>query len=193
MTLPLKTIQARRKLIVIILLTTAVAGAVLRHFATLGSTARDVGTLMLLLWVPIIGNILGWLFAKVWRRRVAAKAAKLAATTPVTATFAAASAFQPHAQVELTLRPARLPAEDTPIPVGEHRCALVIDDKGYSARWFVYGAAPPLRRGTARALQVEFLTPAVALPHFQPGASFRMLVGDAFVGDGRVLGAADRA
>ena len=63
----------------------------------------------------------------------------------------------------------------------------MIDDKGYSARWFVDGAAAPLRRGQPRALQVEFLAPALALPHFRPGATFRMLVGDAFVGDGRVL------
>jgi len=187
MTLPLEIIQARRKLIVIILLTVAVAGAVLRHFATPGSTARDVGTLMLLLWVPIIGNILGWLFARVWRRRVAAKAARLAAAAPNTPTFGDAAAFQPHARVELTLRPARLPAEDTPIRSGEHRCALVIDDKGYSARWFVEADAPPVRRGKAREMRVEFLTPDLALPHFRPGASFRMMVGDAFVGDGRVL------
>lgn len=193
MTLPLATLQARRKLIVIILLTVAVAGAVLRHYAPTGSTARDVGTLMLLLWVPIIGNVLGWLIARVWRRRAAAKAVRLAAATPVTAAFGPASTFQPHARVEFTLRPARLPAENTPIPAGEHRCALVIDDQGYSARWFVDAAAPPLRRGQPRAMQVEFLTPMLALPQFRPGAAFRMLVDDAFVGDGRVLGDDDGA
>ena len=173
------TIQARRKLIVIILLCVAVAGAFMRHFAAPGSTTRDIGTLMLLLWVPIIGNIIGWLVAKVWRRPVAA-------APSTTSAFVAGSAFHPHALVELTLRAAKVPAEDTPIPEGEHRCALVVDNQGFSARWLV----PPgqaFRRGKAHTLQIEFLTPAVALPRFQRDAAFRMLIGESFVGDGLVL------
>ena len=175
------TIQSRRRLIVIILLSVAVGGAVMRHFATPGSTTRDVGTLMLLLWVPIIGNIIGWLIAKVWRRRQAA-----AASTAATPTFVAGSAFQPQALVELTLRRSQVPCENTPIPAGEQRCALVVDNQGFSARWFV---APDeaFQRGKTQTLHVEFLTPAVALPRFPRDAVFRMLVGESFVGDGRVL------
>ena len=36
-------------------------------------------------------------------------------------------------------------------------------------------------------MPVEFLSPALALPKFQPGTVFRMLVGESFIGDGRVL------
>ncbi|MET0207599.1 MAG: hypothetical protein ABW220_01085 [Burkholderiaceae bacterium] len=186
MTLPLATIQSRRKLIVIILLSVAVAGALIRLFAARGTTLRDVGTLMLLLWVPIIGNILGWLFGKFWRRRMAAKAARLAASMPVVAGFPPGSAFTPHKQVEIKLRAARLPAEDVPIPAGEHRCALVVDNQGYTARWIVPSDAP-FKRDTFYTLPVEFLSPEVALPHFKTETRFRMLVGEAFVGDGRVL------
>jgi len=176
------TIQARRRLIVIILLCVAVGGALLRHFAAPASTARDVGTLLMLLWLPIIGNVVAWLVAKV--RRPAAAAAAAVAVAPTG--FDAAGAFQPHALVELTLRPPELPSDNLPIAEGEHRCALVVDNEGFSARWFV-APGGAFRRGTAQTIQVEFLAPALALPRFPRDAAFRMLVGEFFVGDGRVL------
>lgn len=169
------TIQARRKLIVIILLCVAVGGALLRQFADRGSTLRDVGTLLMLLWLPIIGQVISWLVARV--RRPAA---------PVPDAFAAVGAFAAHLQVTLKFRAPQLPVDDVPVAVGEHRGALVLgSNEGFSARWFV----PPgdaVRLGTAQELQVEFLTPALALPHFPPHTAFRMLVGQTFIGDGRV-------
>ncbi len=59
--LPLTQIQARRRLIVVILLCVALGGAALRQLSAPGSTQRDVGTLLMLLWIPIIGNIIAWL------------------------------------------------------------------------------------------------------------------------------------
>ncbi|VTU17838.1 hypothetical protein SRS16CHR_02111 [Variovorax sp. SRS16] len=168
------TIQSRRKIIVIVLLCLAAAGALVRQFAEPG-TLRNIGTLMMLLWLPVIGNIISWLVARI--RRPAA---------PGAASFEAGAPFQPHALVELTLRTPMLPSEDTPILAGEHRCALVIDNEGFSARWFV-APGETFRRGVAQTLDVEFLAPALALARFQPGAAFRMLVGESFVGDGRVL------
>lgn len=169
------TIQSRRKLIVIILLCVAVGGAVLRQLAAPGSTARDIGTLLMLLWVPIIGNVISWLIARL--RRPAP-----AAPSP----FDERLAFEPQLLVELTLRPPMVPAEDIPVPPGEHRCALVIGNEAFSARWWV-PADRSFRRGTPQALEVEFLAPRLALPRFQPEAGFRMLVGESFIGDGRVL------
>ena len=169
------TIQSRRKLIVIILLCVAVGGAVMRHRAAPGSTARDVGTLLMLLWVPIIGNVITWLIARL--RRPAA---------PAPSPFDARSVFEPQLQVELTLRPPKLPSEDVPVAAGEHRCALVVGNEAFSARWWV-SPDERFRRGAAQALDVEFLAPHLALPKFEPGARFRMLVGDSFIGDGRVL------
>jgi hypothetical protein len=177
------TIQARRRLIVIVLLCVAAGGALLRHFAAPGSTARDVGTLLMLLWLPVIGNVVAWLFAKL--RRPAPTAADPSG-------FEAKGAFHPHALVELTMRAPQLPSEDMPIAEGEHRCALVVDNEGFSARWFV-APGRAFRRGTAQALEVEFLAPALALPRFQRDAAFRMLVGESFVGDGRVLQLLGRA
>ncbi len=170
-------IQSRRKIIVIVLLAFAVLGAVIRHYAVPGTTTRNIGTLLMVLWVPVIGNVVGWLIGK------ARRPAAVPAAPP---DFADGSVFEPHAQVEITLRPAAVPAEDRLVTEGEHRCALVVGNQGFSARWFV-GAGDGFRRGQAKMLQVEFLAPATALPHFAPGTVFRMLVGEAFIGDGQVM------
>ncbi|MET3497493.1 hypothetical protein [Variovorax boronicumulans] len=169
-------IQFRRQLIVFILLCVAIAGAVVRHYAERGSTTRDIATLLMVLWVPIIGNVIAWLIGKLPRR----------APPPEPASFDGRESFTPHLQVELTLRPAALPVHDVPLSAGEYRCALVVDKEGFSARWIV----PPgeaLERGKPHALAIEFLTPELARPRFAPGADFRVLVDDLFVADGRVL------
>ena len=141
----------------------------------------------MVLWLPVIGSVIAWLVAKVRREAPRRRRAPTG--------FDAAGAFQPHALVELTMRPSQLPSENVPIAEGEHRCALVVDNEGFSARWFV-APGGAFRRGTAQTLEVEFLAPALALPRFQRDAAFRMLVGESFVGDGRVLqvlGAPERA
>lgn len=174
------TIHSRRKLIVFVLLAVAVLGAVVRHHAVPGSTTRNIGTLLMVLWVPVIGNVVAWLIGKV-RRPGAATA--LAAGPPG---FGQGGAFTPHAVVEITLRPAAVPAEDRLIAEGEHHCALVVGSEGFSARWQV-GEGQGFRRGQPQTLPVEFLSPATAVPKFTPGTVFRMLVGEAFIGDGKVL------
>lgn len=177
-------IQFRRKVIVIVLLCVAVGGAVVRHYATPGTTTRDIATLLMVLWVPIIGNVIAWLVSK--RPRRAPRAATAAVAPP---SFDTAGAFTPHARVELVFRKPGLPSQDVPIAPGEYRCALVVDKEGFSARWVV-PAGEPLERGKSAVLDVEFLSPAVARPRLPPGASFRVLIGEAFIADGRVLQAA---
>ena len=170
------TIQVRRRLIVIILLCVAVGGAFLRLYAERGSTARDIGTLLMVLWVPIIGNVIAWLISKRPRR----------APPAAPPSFDGVGAFTPHLLVELKFRKPALPSQDVPIGAGEYRCALVIDNEGFSARWFV-PQGEVLERAMPEALEVEFLSPAVARPKFPHGAVFRVLIGDSFIADGRVL------
>ncbi|KQU84783.1 hypothetical protein ASC78_09825 [Variovorax sp. Root318D1] len=170
------TIQSRRKLIVIILLCVAIAGGLVRHYAERGSTTRDIGTLLMVLWVPVIGNVIGWLIGKIPRRAPPAE--------PVG--FDAAGTFTPHLRVELTLRPTALLSHNVPLSAGEYRCALVVGNEGFSARWFV-PQGEVLERGTPHALDVELLAPDIAAVKFREGESFRVLVGDSFIGDGRVL------
>lgn len=169
------TIQARRQLIVILLLCTAAIAAVIRHYATPGSTVRDVSTVMMLLWLPVIGSIVGWFYVRLRR------------TPPDTGPpgFAPGQAFQPHALVAFTLRPSSVPAENKPAQAGEHLGVLVIDNQGFQTRWQVAPGAS-LPQGETRTLPLEFLTPQTALPRLAPGTAFRMLVGETFVGDGRV-------
>ncbi|RQO54852.1 hypothetical protein DBV14_12030 [Variovorax sp. KBW07] len=169
-------IQFRRRLIVIILLCVAVGGAFLRHYATPGSTARDIGTLLMVLWVPIIGNVIAWLIGKRPRKAPPAEPAS----------FDALAAFTPHLLVELKFRKPAIPSQDLPIGAGEYRCALVVDNEGFSARWFV-PQGQLLERGLPHALEVEFLSPAVARPKFPHGTEFRVLIGDSFIADGRAL------
>jgi len=170
------TIQSRRKLIVVILLCLAVGGALVRHYAERGTTMRDIGTLLMVLWVPIIGNVIAWLIGKLPRR----------APPAVPASFDAARAFAPHFLAELTLRPPALPSHDVPLGAGEYRCALVVGNEGFSARWLV-PQGEVLARGTPHALDIELLSPETAAARFPAGAAFRVLVGDSFIADGRVL------
>ncbi|KQP14122.1 hypothetical protein [Pseudorhodoferax sp. Leaf267] len=169
------TIQARRQLIVILLLCVAAVAAVIRHYAERGSTVHNVSTVMMLLWLPVVGSIVGWFYARLQRKPPAAPPS-----------FAPGRAFEPQALVELTLRPASIPAEDGPVAIGEHRFVLVVGHQGFQSRWQV-APGEVVRRGQTHQLHVEFLTPQTALPQLPQGTPFRMLVGDAFTGDGRVL------
>lgn len=170
-------IQFRRRVIVAILLCVAVGGAVVRHYATPGTTLRDIATLLMVLWVPIIGNVIAWLIGKLPRRTP-----KQAAP----AGFDVLPMFTPHLSVELTFRRPTVPSQDVPLGPGEYRGALVLDNEGFSVRWRVpHGAS--IARGTPVALDIEFLSPAVAQPKFAQGTAFRVLVDDAFVADGLAL------
>ena len=182
------TRQSRRKLIVVVLLFLALAGAAIRHFAAPGTTTRDIGTLMLLLWVPVIGNVVGWLMGRLKRPPKPVPASEAAVADRIA--LATQTPFHAHALAEITLRPAAVPAEDVLIAEGEHYCAFVVGNEGFSGRWRV-PAGGEFRRGTLQRLPVEFLSPAVARPRFAPGTVFRMLVGEAFVGDGKIVEAMD--
>ena len=175
------SIQFRRRVIVAILLAVAVGGAVIRRFTDPASTSHTIGTLMLVMWVPVVGNIIAWLVQRL--RRPAAVAPE---------PFDSAGEFQGQVMVELTLRPSQVPAENRPVAPGEYRCALVLGNEGFSARWVV-PPGPGMQRGKAQTLPVQFLTPATALPRFSSGAVFRVLVGESFIADGRVLGLAGAA
>lgn len=176
-------IQARRQLIVILLLCVAVIAAVVRHFAEPGSAVHDGASVAMLLWLPAVGSIVAWCFGKLRRARPPA---------PGPAGFAPDSVFAPQALVEFSLRPAEVPAQDLPLTPGEYRCVLVVGDQGFQIRWLV-PAGDSLRRGETRALPVEFLSPRLALQHLPAGTPFRLLLGEAFIGDGRMLEALDGA
>ena len=56
----MSTISSRRFFIVVALLVTAVAGALLRSFSAPQSTPYYLGTLLMVLWVPVLGNVISF-------------------------------------------------------------------------------------------------------------------------------------
>ena len=63
----MKATSSRRKLIVIVLLALALVGAGMRHWAPNPSVMRDMGTLLLVLWLPVIGNVVAFVINRVTR------------------------------------------------------------------------------------------------------------------------------
>lgn len=153
-----------------VLLSLAAVGGAIRHWADNPSLLRDIGTLMLVLWLPAVGNLVAFVIRNIQQR----------ASRPTG--FAAGSAFLPHLRAELTPT-----ARDTAQPLAalEQRCTLVLGQAGFTAR-----AASPLAQwlaaGTPQTLELELLRPALALPQLAPGTAFDLLAGGSVVGHGRV-------
>lgn len=155
-------------MIVAVLLALAVVGAGMRIWAPKPSLARDLGTLLLVLWLPVIGNIISFAIARVSRRRRRHA-------------FAADAPFRPQLLVELTAAGGRLRlAHD------ERRCTLVVGSDGFTARLAV-PLAQWLTGGQSQTMEVELLRPELALPCMVPGARFSVLGGTSLAGHGRVL------
>jgi hypothetical protein len=158
----MKVASSRRRLIVVILLTLAVGGAVIRHLAPAGSLPYDIGTLLLVMWVPAVGNIIGYLMGR-WS---ASRGRSAAYPLPP---------FAPHIRAALQW------AAAPPAP-GEHGCIVIVDSQGFTAR-----AVVPTEEGEG-VIEIEFLVPQAALPHFPADAPFSLVQGRSVIGRGKVLG-----
>ncbi|TWO69452.1 hypothetical protein FN976_19385 [Caenimonas sedimenti] len=165
--------SASRRLVMAVLLSLATVGAIIRYFAPNPSTLRDVGTLLLVLWLPAVGNFVAYLIRKVPRG------------APPPLDFDEGSVFtaQLTAQVESVPVPAGFAAS---VSDTGGRCTLVVGRRGFSAR-----LAEPLASVLARAdnpsLPIELLRPAAGLPHLAPGTDFHVLLGNQAVAKGRVV------
>lgn len=161
-----------RRLAMAFLLLLAVAGGVIRALADNPSTLRDVGTLLLVLWVPAIGQLIGWL-----RRQ-------LPAAAPPPTGFAPGQPFEAQLQVELTPLPPRgfLQAMDAATP----QFTVLHGRQGFTAR-----SAAPLAQWLAasppQTLALQFLTPDLALQRLAPRTHFHVLVGSVAVAKGVAL------
>lgn len=169
----MKANSARRKQIVIALLVLALAGAAIRLLAPAPSTLRDLGTLLLVLWLPIIGNVVGYFFGKLPRR----------ATPPA---FAPEQPFNPHLLVALT--PLAAAAVQASAAGSAAPFTLVLGSEGFSARCAQPEAwtDPALADGDFPCA-VEFAAPALALPRFPQATPFVLAAGTGAVARGRVL------
>ena len=157
--------SARRTLVVVILLVLALVGGAIRLWAPNPSSLRDLGSLMLVLWVPVIGNVIAFLVRRIKLRR-----------TPFDFPFA------PDLLVEMSpLSPP--PPLAQPLADG---CALIVGTEGFTVR-LSQPLAGWLKAGAAIQLQAQFLKPKMARALFAPETPFRIVAQQQLVGQGRVL------
>lgn len=157
---------ARRKLVVILLLVLALLGGLVRLLAPNPSSLRDVGSLLLVLWVPVIGNVIAYLVRRIKLRR-----------TPFDLPFAA--------DLLVEMRPL-MPPPRLAQPLAGDSCALVVGTEGFTVR-----LSQPLsgwiKGGQAIRVQAQFLKPQMAAGLFRPETPFRIVAQQQLVGQGRVL------
>ncbi len=164
----------RRQIIAVVMLLLALIGGLVRWFSPQPSLARDVGSLLMVLWLPIVGNIIGWLM-----QRARAPKHQLQG-------FPAGTMFEPHARIELTLLAADTPRLSRPMRVGFFDGALVVGSEGFTTRLAVPADAEPVPEVPC-TLEVQFLRPELALAQLTQGTRFALLSGRTLLGTGRVL------
>ena len=166
--------SSRRQIITAVLLLLALGGGLVRWLAPQPSLARDIGSLLLVLWLPIIGNIIAWLVGRVRAPKAAPPG------------FAPGSPFLPTARVTLTLLAADVPAQSRPIRAGLFPCMVAVGHEAFTARLQVPPDAEPVPE-VAQDLALELLRPELALPKLLAGTEFMLLSGRSLLGRGRVL------
>ena len=167
----MKATSSRRQIIVFVLLILALAGAAIRQWADNPSITRDIGTLLLVLWLPIIGNVVAYVIMRVQSARRARR----------TTGFAPDAAFAAHLLVEV------LPLAPAPVlSKVERNCTLVLGQEGFTAR-STAPLAQWLAAGEARTVELQLLRPELGLPRMPVGASFSILAGQFAAARGRVL------
>jgi hypothetical protein len=168
--------SSRRQIVMGTLLSLAVLGAIMRILAPEPSLARDIGTLLLVLWLPAVGNLIAFLVRQ-WHLRKRGAVAR----------FDSARGFS--AQLLVRMSPVVTPGAMPGAVVGPHDtvCTIVVGNEGFSARTGK-PLAQLLARGADNEVELEFLRPELALPRLAPGTRFPVLVGRVSAAQGTVVG-----
>lgn len=153
------------------LLALAVVGAGMRHFAPNPSLARDIGTLLLVLWLPAVGNLVAF-GVRQWHARARRRK-----------DFDPTLGFSPQLLARITPLGTQAP---TSAP-DSRRCTIAIGKEGFTAR--TEAPLPQLLADSSwpRDLPFELLRPGLALPRLPAGTPFQLLAGHVAVADGTVL------
>ena len=61
--------SSRRQIVMATLLVLAIVGGAMRYWAPNPSTARDIGTLLLVMWLPAVGNLVSFVVRQFHKRR----------------------------------------------------------------------------------------------------------------------------
>ena len=169
--------SSRRRFIAVALIVAALGGALLRIFSAPQSTTYDLGTLLMVMWVPIVGNIILFLAKK---RRSEVKA---------THAFSAGSPFVPHIIVGITLNESERIDRAKHEKDGKLHCLFVTGTEGFSARVSLPSGS---MRSAAVTTHAQFLSPGVALSKFPVGSTFHLVQGERGFGTGQVLSLLER-
>jgi hypothetical protein len=155
------------------LLLLAIVGAAMRYWGPNPSVTRDIGTLLLVLWLPAVGNLIAFLV-----RLGAARRQRRAG-------FEAAGAFVPQLIAQLV--PLREQAEIID-SLADHaiRCTLVIGSEGFSARTGLPLVHALSEDGADLDIPLQLLRPDLALPRLALGATFHVVLGEVVVAHGTV-------
>lgn len=172
--MPLNATSPRRKLVVVVLLGLAITGGAIRYFAPNPSLLRDLGSLLLVLWLPVIGNVVGFVGNKLPR------------PAPPPLAFEPGRPFAAHLVVDVTGLSQPAHALTEPQDPEQHLFTLVVGRDGFRVR-APQAPASYLGTGQVQALELEFLRPRQAVPRFPVGTPFRLLWGHTAVGKGTVL------
>ena len=165
--------SSRRQVVMALLLSLAVIGGVIRYVAPPSSVSHDMGTLLLVLWVPAIGNVVAFVVQR----------AQVARHQSGPAAFGEGTQFT--AQVVVALEPYddALQRAQAMAP-GERLCTVIVGSDGFTAR------APRsllLELGDGGEVPLEFMRPALALPKLAPGTRIVLAAGTTAVAEGQVL------
>lgn len=165
---------SRRQVVMGTLLALAAVGAAMRYWAADPSVARDIGTLLLVLWLPAAGNVVAFAVRR-WHARARRRTG-----------FDAARAFSPQLVVRIAGLDGQAPPGGTAAADGCH-CTVALGQDGFTAR-----TARPLAQllagtGTPQDVALELLRPELALARLAPGTQFQLLAGNTAVARGTVL------
>lgn len=124
-----------------------------------------MGNLLLVLWVPAIGNVIAFLVHRIKLRRAAG--------------FQIDHPLSAHLRIELVplVRATGLQGDT---------CALVVGTEGFTVR-LSRPLADWLTGDQAITVEAQFLRPEMARPVFHAATEFRVVAQNRLVGQGRVL------
>jgi len=158
----MKIVDSRRRQIVFgVLLALAVAGAVIRYSAPDPSVARDVGTLLMVMWLPAVGNLVAFVIRRIPRPRKRATDFEGAFTAHAVATLTGVEQWD-HATHEKVRR----------------RCTLIAGSEGFTARL--------LPQAGSGEVQIEYLRADYAVQRLPAGSAFAVFLGSTPVAQGRI-------
>ena len=173
----MRNISSRRYLIAVALLVAAVAGALLRSFSSPQSTSYYLGTLLMVMWIPIVGNIIAFAVRKV--------GPTAPAESPIlSTTFVSQMVVELDLDAERSLQLLKRERD------GKIHGLFVLGTEGFSVR------ISPIEDQAAsggKDAEVQFLASETALPKFSAGTTFKLAQGRSFVGTGRVLSLSQNA